>query len=137
MVNIMQVGIVILDKDTGDALMQDSMDVADMKIEQFLKSINGVWKREVVSAFLVNDGTNVLDLTIEQDILITDIYNKYEFELGYSELWIEVKIGKDIPVNLEKEKKKRIELLLAKVKDARDTFDNALAELEKEEHDKL
>ena len=133
----MQVGLVILDNDTDDALMQDSMDVADMKIEQFLKSINGVWKREVVSAFLVNDGTNVLDLTIEQDILITDIYNKYEFELGYSELWIEVKIGKDIPVNLEKEKKKRIELLLAKVKDARDTFDNALAELEKEEHDKL
>ena len=94
----MQVGLVILDNDTDDALMQDSMDVANMKIEQFLKSINGVWKREVVSAFLVNDGTNVLDLTIEQDILITDIYNKYEFELGYSELWIEVKIGKDIPV---------------------------------------
>ena len=127
----MQVGLVILDNDTDDALMQDSMDVANMKIEQFLKSINGVWKREVVSAFLVNDGTNVLDLTIEQDILITDIYNKYEFELGYSELWIEVKIGKDIPVNLDKEKKKRIESLLAKVKDARDTFDNALAELEK------
>lgn len=132
----MQVGIVILDKDTGDALMQDSMNVAHMKIEQFLKSISSVWKREVVSAFLVNDGTEVLDLTKEQD-MVTDIYNKYEFELGYSELWIEVKIGDEIPVNLEKEKKKRVELLLAKVKDARDTFDNALAELEKEEHDKL
>lgn len=132
----MQVGIVILDKDTGDALMQDSMDVGGMTVEQFLKSVSQQWKREVVSAFLVNDGTNVLDLTIEQD-MVSDIYNKYEFELGYSELWIEINVGDEIPVNLEKEKKKRVELLLAKVKDARDTFDNALAELEKEEHDKL
>lgn len=132
----MQVGIVILDKDTGDALMQDSMDVGGMTVEQFLKSVSQQWKREVVSAFLVNDGTNVLDLTIEQD-MVSDIYNKYEFELGYSELWIEINVGDEIPVNLKKEKKKRVELLLAKVKDARDTFDKALAELEKEEHDKL
>ena len=87
----MQVGLVIID---NAALYQDSMEVETITIEEFLKSISKQWKREVVSAFLVNDGTKVFDLTKEQDILITEIYNKYEFELDYSELWIEIQIGK-------------------------------------------
>jgi len=89
----MQVGLVILDE-TNTALYQDSMDVETITIDEFLKSISEQWKREVVSAFLVNDGTKVLDLTRDQDLLITDIYNKYEFELDYSELWIEIGLGK-------------------------------------------
>jgi hypothetical protein len=87
----MQVGLVILD---NAALYQDSIELREITIEEFLKNISKQWKREVVSAFLVNDGTKVLDLTKEQDILITEIYNKYEFELDYSELWIEIQIGK-------------------------------------------
>jgi flagellar biosynthesis component FlhA len=130
----MQVGLVILD---NAALYQDSIELGEITIEEFLKSISKQWKREVVSAFLVNDGTKVLDLTKEQDNLITDIYNKYEFELEYSELWIEVKVGKILVRHANKDeeekKKKRKELLLAKVKDARETLDNALAELEREQ----
>jgi hypothetical protein len=95
----MQVGLVIVD---NAALYQDSIELGEITIEEFLKSISKQWKREVVSAFLVNDGNAVLDLTNEQDILITDIYNKYEFELGYSELWIEIGLGKDTRKTLDK-----------------------------------
>jgi len=95
----MQVGLVILD---NAALYQDSIELREITIEEFLKSISKQWKREVVSAFLVNDGTKVLDLTRDQDLLITDIYNKYEFELGYSELWIEIHVGKNARETLDK-----------------------------------
>jgi hypothetical protein len=127
----MQVGLVILDE-TNTALYQDSMDVETITIDEFLKSISEQWKREVVSAFLINDGTKVLDLTRDQDLLITDIYNKYEFELGYSELWIEIHVRKVIQLEKSQEnKEKRVELLLAKVKDARESLNKALADLEK------
>ena len=87
----MSVGLCILEKDTDVALLQDSMNVEGMTIEQFCRWITKKW--DLHSIFLVNDGTEVLDLHQEDnDILLTDIYNTYEFDRGMSELWIEVKV---------------------------------------------
>ena len=41
----------------------------------------------------MNDGTQVLDMRKEdKETLVMGLYNKYEFDLGLSELWIEVNV---------------------------------------------
>jgi hypothetical protein len=88
----MSVGLCILKKDTGVALLQDSMDIEGMTIEDFCLWIDKKW--DIHSVFLVNDGTEVLDMRKEdKDMLVMNLYNKYEFDLGMSELWIEVKVN--------------------------------------------
>ena len=93
----MSIALLILDNDTNTPLFQDSMDVTGMTIESFVKHVNKSWN--LISVFLVNDGTEVLDMTKEKaDMFVSDLYDTYEFEMEMNELWIEVKVGK-IPKN--------------------------------------
>lgn len=95
----MLVSICILEKDTGVAIFQDSMDVEGMTIDEFCQWITKKW--DIHSIFLVNDGTEVLDMRKEdKDMLVMDLYNKYEFDLGMSELWIEVKVTRAVLENV-------------------------------------
>lgn len=88
----MSVAVLILDKDTNTPLFQDSMDVTGMTITGFVKHINKSWN--LISIFLVNDGTEVLDMTKEKgDMFVSELYDTYEFEMEMNELWIEVKVG--------------------------------------------
>ena len=87
----MSVGVCVLKKETGVAIFQDSMDIEGMTIDKFCQWINKKW--ELHSIFLVNDGTQILDMRKEdKETLVMDLYNKYEFDLGMSELWIEVNV---------------------------------------------
>lgn len=95
----MTVGLCIIERDTGVPLFQDSMDVEGMTIDQFCRWIDKKWNLH--SVFLVNDGTEVLDLRKEdKETLVMDLYNKYEFDLGMNEPWIEVKVTRAVLENV-------------------------------------